>query len=77
MPEQLLSMKETSKATGLGKTKLTELVLAGEIRSMKVGRRRLVPQSAVDEFIRREITEQNRHHGEGRAVGVSRRLKAL
>lgn len=67
MPDRLLNVHpETSGRLGLGKTKTTELVLSGTILSVKVGRRRLVPESAVDAYIEAEVEKQNR-----------RRLKAI
>ncbi|MFX1757256.1 helix-turn-helix transcriptional regulator [Rhodococcus sp. As11] len=38
---------------GIGRSKLYELMDAGEIRSVKIGRNRLVPESAIVEFIER------------------------
>lgn len=38
---------------GLGRTKLYELTKTGQIRSVKVGRRRMWPVSAVEEFVAR------------------------
>ncbi|UGQ58976.1 helix-turn-helix domain-containing protein [Rhodococcus pyridinivorans] len=38
---------------GIGRSKLYELMDAGEIRSVKIGRNRLVPESAITEFIQR------------------------
>jgi excisionase family DNA binding protein len=36
---------------GLGRTKTYEVIRTGELRSIKVGRRRLVPLSAITEFL--------------------------
>jgi excisionase family DNA binding protein len=38
---------------GLGRTKLHELIAAGEVRSVKIGRRRLIPMAALDEYVAR------------------------
>ncbi|MCB8910206.1 helix-turn-helix domain-containing protein [Rhodococcus rhodochrous] len=38
---------------GIGRSKLYELMDAGEIRSVKIGRNRLIPESAIVEFIER------------------------
>jgi len=38
---------------GIGRSKLYELMESGEIRSVKIGRNRLVPESAIVEFIER------------------------
>ena len=47
-----LSVDEAAEATSLGRSKLYGLIGSGELRSVKVGRRRLVPAGAVAEFIR-------------------------
>lgn len=60
MPDRLLSVVETKDRLGVGKTKAVELILSGEIRSFLIGRRRLVPESAVDEFIARRAGEVGR-----------------
>jgi excisionase family DNA binding protein len=44
--------------TGLGRSKLYQLMDAGEIRSVKVGKRRLIPVSALREFVARLEAEQ-------------------
>jgi excisionase family DNA binding protein len=38
---------------GLGRTKLYELITSGELRTVKIGRRRFVPASAVEEYAAR------------------------
>ena len=47
----LLSDIEAARALGLGKTKLRELLAQGAIRSVRVGRRRLVPVQALKDFV--------------------------
>jgi excisionase family DNA binding protein len=37
---------------GVGRSKVFELIESGELRSVKIGRRRLVPESAIVDFIR-------------------------
>lgn len=36
---------------GLGRSKVYELIASGELRSVKVGRRRLVSDVAIDDFV--------------------------
>jgi excisionase family DNA binding protein len=48
--ERLLSIPEAAHLTGLGRSSVYELIARGELRSLKVGRRRLVPASAVHEL---------------------------
>lgn len=38
---------------GIGRTKFYELLANGELRSVKVGRRRLVPANAIVEYVQR------------------------
>ena len=48
-PDRLLSMEQAARALGIGRTALYSEIGAGRIRSIKVGRRRLVPSSAISE----------------------------
>jgi excisionase family DNA binding protein len=48
-PDRLLSIEQAARALGIGRTALYSEIGAGRIRSVKVGRRRLVPSSAVSE----------------------------
>jgi excisionase family DNA binding protein len=38
---------------GLGRTKVYELITSGELRTVKIGRRRFVPAAAVEEYVAR------------------------
>lgn len=38
---------------GMSRSRLYELLGAGELRSVKVGRRRLIPESAIADYIAR------------------------
>lgn len=51
MPPRLLTIGQLSPVTGLSRATLYKLVMSGAIRSLKIGRRRLVPVEAVDEWI--------------------------
>ncbi len=42
----------------IGRSKVFELIESGELRSVKIGRRRLVPSSAITEYIERLESEQ-------------------
>lgn len=55
MEQQLLSVyPDAGRALGgLGRTKLYELIASGELRTVKIGRRRFVPASAVEEYVAR------------------------
>lgn len=51
-PERLLKVPQVAEILGLGEAKTWELVATGELRSLKSGRARRVPASAVDEYIK-------------------------
>jgi excisionase family DNA binding protein len=48
-PDRLLSIEQAARALGIGRTALYSEIAAGRIRSVKVGRRRLVPSSAISD----------------------------
>ena len=48
-PDRLLSIEQAARALDIGRTALYSEIGAGRIRSVKVGRRRLVPSSAISE----------------------------
>lgn len=50
-PDRLLSIDETAAALGLGRTAVYAELTSGRLRSFKVGRRRLIPASAIDIYI--------------------------
>lgn len=47
----LLRPEEAAEALGVGRAYLFSLIKSGDLRSVKVGRLRRIPRSAVDEFI--------------------------
>jgi excisionase family DNA binding protein len=49
-PEQLLSIDRAAVLAGVGRTTIYAAIGAGRLRSVKVGRRRLVPASAIAEL---------------------------
>lgn len=50
--DRLYDVDAAAAALGIARSKLYDLITAGELRSVKVGRRRLIPAQAVAEFIR-------------------------
>ena len=48
-PDRLLSIEQAARALGIGRTALYSEISARRIRSVKVGRRRLVPASVISE----------------------------
>lgn len=51
--ERLLSVTEAAAALSIGRTRLYAELEAGRLRSIHVGRRRLVPSSAIAEYAAR------------------------
>jgi excisionase family DNA binding protein len=49
--QRLLSIKQTCRLLGLGRTRLYALMGSGQLRSVTIGRRRFVPSDAIEEFI--------------------------
>ncbi len=46
-----LSVQEAARVLGLGRTTVFALVSRGELASLRVGRRRLVPVSAIEAYL--------------------------
>lgn len=59
MAERLLDEQEGRRALGgLGRTKYFELLRTRQLRSVKIGRRRMVPASEIDAYIARRMAEE-------------------
>ena len=55
MPDQLLTVNQTCAVLQVGRTRLYELIRAGELKSVMLGpRSRRVLQSSVDKLIARQ-----------------------
>jgi excisionase family DNA binding protein len=50
-PDRLLSIDEAAQMLGVGRTTLYQEIQAGRCRSITVGRRRLIPESALAEYV--------------------------
>lgn len=48
---RLLSIQEAARELGICRTLLYALIKEGKLKSITIGRRRLVPAEAIDEFI--------------------------
>ena len=57
-----LSVKELGVLTGLGRTKLYEVVASGELEAIKVGRTVRVSRTSFEEWTRKN-RYSNGHHG--------------
>lgn len=51
MAKLLLTVQEAAELLGIKRSKLYELLAAGEIESVKIGAARRVPQAAIEAFI--------------------------
>ena len=47
----LLTITQVSELLNLGRTKTYELVMGGRIKSVKLGRKRLVPKANVERYV--------------------------
>lgn len=54
----LLTMEEAAQTLSLGRTSLYALVMRGKIVSVKLGRRRLVPIAALEQFVAQQVSMQ-------------------
>ena len=51
VPVRLYGLPEVCQAIGLGRTTVKQLIYDGDLDSIRVGRRRLVPVESIDQFI--------------------------
>lgn len=56
-PARLYSVEEAAELLGVGRSLAYDLIHAGELRSIKAGRRRLVSSSAIVEYANRSARE--------------------
>lgn len=50
MTALLLSIEDAASALALGRTTFLQLVYSGQIESVRIGRRRLIPTEAIEDF---------------------------
>ena len=55
----LLTVEETATLLRLGRTRTYQLVTGGRIPSLKLGRRRLVVRSGLENFVRELVDDQD------------------
>lgn len=51
MPAKLLDIETAAKELGISRSLVYKLMNSGQLRSIKVGVRRMIPATAVDDFI--------------------------
>lgn len=54
----LLTVEAAADRLSVGRTTLFELISSGAVASVKIGRARRIPASALDEYVRRLTAEQ-------------------
>ncbi len=55
LPPVLLGVEEAAKGLSVGRTEVFIMIRQGRLRSIKRGRRRLIPKSELDRFVREEL----------------------
>jgi excisionase family DNA binding protein len=56
---KVLKVEEAARQLGIGRTLAYGLVRSGTLRSLKIGSRRLVPRTAIAEFLDRQSQEED------------------
>ncbi len=51
-PAMLFAIAEAATILGIGRTNVYALLKRGELRSVKIGGRRLIPRQALEDFVR-------------------------
>jgi excisionase family DNA binding protein len=49
----LISVEEAAQALGIGRSQTYELVMGGQVESVKIGKRRLVVAASLDVYVQR------------------------
>jgi len=57
-PARLLRPEEAAASLGLSRTEVFALIKSGEVESIKIGQRRRVVASSLDDYIARKLAEQ-------------------
>ena len=55
MPEVLLTVDEAAKRLALGRTMVYELIGRGDLPSLKIGRARRIPASALERWVMDQV----------------------
>lgn len=57
LPPKLVSPEQGARMSGVSESTFYELLKTNKVRSFKVGRRRVIPVAAIDEWIAAELAE--------------------
>lgn len=55
--DEVVDMKEAKRTLKIGHTKTYDLIGSGELRTFKIGRRRLTTRGILNELIRTKLSE--------------------
>lgn len=55
----LLSVKQAAAALPCGRDEMYRLVHSGRVRSVRLGRKLLIPRSELEAFVERELSEHS------------------
>lgn len=58
---RLLAIKQALYELGISRTAIYELIKAGKLKTVKIGRRRLVPVEAIEELVAELGSNGGRH----------------
>ena len=67
--EGLLSVNSAAAYLGVGRSTTYQLLMTGKLRSVTIGRRRLVPVSELRRFVERLVEEADDEAGSGGGWG--------
>lgn len=67
---RLLGVPGTARRLGICARSVFTLIARGELASLRVGRRRMIPSSAVDDFIASRVGGRARHSSSAITVGA-------
>ena len=57
-PRLLYRVERAAELCDMGRSKFWELVMRGEIRSVKIGRSRRIPADALKDWVERQTSEE-------------------
>ena len=63
MADGLLSIRRAAEMLSLGHSKTYELLRAGELRSVKIGRSRRIPVAEIAAYVARKLAEAEAEDG--------------
>lgn len=55
----LVNPEEAARVLGIGRTRTYALIASGELQSVKLGRARRIPRTALEDYVARLVAEQN------------------